>query len=218
MLERCPACGKPFGIAEAAPEARGGYWIMHVHESCDRGAANRAAPFLRQDVLIESGLPNLLRADLHCLHAGFCFGLRFEGAIVHNGGGRCGRLGVHDGALLGGGIAHNVILGRARRLGDERGCDNKSSGDIVFIQGFLLVQIVMQKIKLLQNIKVPNFTYAGSCPCGAESLLAEQVSGHRIIREVGKGPDPHSFATAPRLALCAVQRSAVWASPPLSRF
>jgi hypothetical protein len=112
---------------------------MHLHPTCGEGAANRAAPFYGKTVLIESGLPNLLRADLHCLHAGFCFGLRFEGAIVHNGGGRCGRLGVYDGALLGGGIAHNVILGRARRLGDKRRRDNKSSGDKIFIQVFLLL-------------------------------------------------------------------------------
>jgi len=58
--------------------------------------------FLWQDALIETGLPNLFRADLHCLHARFCFGSGFEGTVVYNGRGRCGRLRIHNRALFGG--------------------------------------------------------------------------------------------------------------------
>lgn len=116
-----------FSIIAFAPKLRG------------RGRQPRG-PFLRQDASIESGLPNLLlRADLHCLHAGFRFGLRFEGTIVYNRRGRCGWLGIYDRALFGSGIAHNVKLGRARRLSDERRRDDKSSADKIFFQGFLLL-------------------------------------------------------------------------------
>ena len=45
-------------------------------------------PSFSQKVLIESGLAKLFRADLHCLHSGFCLGSGFEGTIVDNGRGR----------------------------------------------------------------------------------------------------------------------------------
>lgn len=62
----------------------------------------------------------LLGADLGGLHAGLGFSLGLVGAVVHDGGGRRGGLGVHDGALLGRGIAHDVEFRGAGAAWRER--------------------------------------------------------------------------------------------------
>src|SRR6202795_4594916 len=53
--------------------------------------------------------PSLVRADLHGLHPGLSFGARLEHlAVAHNDSGFGGRLLVHDGAFLRGGVLHYI--------------------------------------------------------------------------------------------------------------
>src|SRR3984893_11106966 len=75
-------------------------------------------------------------ADLHGLHArGRLFARRKDLAVADDRLGRDGGLLVHDRALLGGGVLHDVELGRQRRRGDsshEKGSEND------FLHGLLL--------------------------------------------------------------------------------
>src|SRR5882672_12571407 len=53
--------------------------------------------------------PPLVRADLHGLHPGFSCGARLEHlAVANNDSAGGGRLLVHDGAFLRGGILHDI--------------------------------------------------------------------------------------------------------------
>src|SRR5713226_3059827 len=53
--------------------------------------------------------PPLVRADLHGLHPGLSFGARLEHlAVANNDSGGGGRLLVHDGAFLRGGVLHYI--------------------------------------------------------------------------------------------------------------
>jgi hypothetical protein len=55
---------------------------------------------------------SLLRADLGRLHTGFGFSLGFVNAVVDDGGGRGGGLGLDHGALLRGAVANDVEFRR----------------------------------------------------------------------------------------------------------
>jgi hypothetical protein len=54
---------------------------------------------------------SVFRANLHCLHAGFGFGLGLEHTVI-NDGRRGGRLLVDNGTLLRRRVPHDVVFGR----------------------------------------------------------------------------------------------------------
>ena len=107
--------------------------IDGYRESYSKGGRGlAAAPFQKTLVLVGG-------ADLHGLHAGFGFGPGLERAVVHYGRGRGRRLGVNDGALLGGAVANDVEFGGVRRLRDARRREYHCANHQNLFQGVLLL-------------------------------------------------------------------------------
>lgn len=83
----------------------------------------------------------MLFAHLRGLHARLGFGLGLIGAVVHNGRGRCGGLGVNYRALLGRGIANDIILGGYGGLSSKDKSCKRYRNDIflhIYLLGFLV--------------------------------------------------------------------------------
>jgi hypothetical protein len=73
-------------------------------------------------------------ADFSGLDSVVSFDTRLINAIAHNRRGRGRRLGIDHRAFLGGGIAHDVELGRSGSLGPEQKRGKRTANEQIFLQ------------------------------------------------------------------------------------